>query len=382
MNYYDILGVSKDASEAEIKKAYRKLSRENHPDLNKGDKEKEEKFKKISEAYETLSDSQKKANYDQFGSSDGNPFGGGGFGGGAGGAGGFGGGFGGAGGVDVEDIFSSFFGGGQSRYSSRRRGGPQKGSDLEVNISITFEQAIKGITKELNISKYEKCYSCAGRGAKNPSDIQTCSTCGGVGQVVGQQRTPFGNIQMQQTCPACYGEGQVVKNKCDKCYGEGRIKENVSLKVKIPAGIYNGATLKLAGKGEAGVKGGGYGNLFVNVAVGESRDFERDGDDIYADKKIHVLQAILGDTVKIKTIWGDLDLKIPAGAQDGKIFRIKEYGMPKLNRNGEKGNMYLKIKLQVPEKLTDKERKMYEDLAKESSLNVKSEEKNKLFGIF
>ena len=382
MNYYDILWVSKDASEAEIKKAYRKLSRENHPDLNKWDKEKEEKFKKISEAYETLSDSQKKANYDQFWSSDWNPFWWWGFWWWAWWAWGFWGGFWWAWGVDVEDIFSSFFWWWQSRYSSRRRWWPQKWSDLEVNISITFEQAIKWITKELNISKYEKCYSCAWRWAKNPSDIQTCSTCWWVWQVVWQQRTPFWNIQMQQTCPACYWEGQVVKNKCDKCYWEWRIKENVSLKVKIPAWIYNWATLKLAWKWEAWVKWWGYWNLFVNVAVWESRDFERDWDDIYADKKIHVLQAILWDTVKIKTIWWDLDLKIPAWAQDWKIFRIKEYWMPKLNRNWEKWNMYLKIKLQVPEKLTDKERKMYEDLAKESSLNVKSEEKSKLFGIF
>jgi molecular chaperone DnaJ len=379
MSYYDILWVSKDASEAEIKKAYRKLSRENHPDLNKWDKAKEEKFKEISEAYETLSDSQKKSNYDQFWSSDWNPFW---WWGGWYWWWGFGWGFWWWGWVDVEDIFSSFFWWWQSRSSWRKKWWPQKWSDLEVNISITFEQAIKWIEKELNVSKYELCDLCNWRWAKNPSDVQTCWTCWWAWQVVWQQRTPFWNIQMQQTCPSCNWEGQTIKNKCDKCYWEWRVQKNVSIKVKVPAWIYNWATLKLAWKWEAWIKWWEYWNLFVNVSVWDSRDFERDWDDIYADKKVHVLQAILWDTVKVKTIYWDLDLKIPAWTQDWKIFRIKEYWMPKLNRDWEKWNMYLKIKLQVPEKLSDKEKELYEGIAKESSLWIKWEEKSKLFGIF
>ena len=377
MNYYDILWVSKDASESEIKKAYRKLSRENHPDLNKWDKSKEEKFKKISEAYETLSDSQKKSNYDQFWSSDWNPFWwwgswgwywGWGFG---------------WWWVDVEDIFSSFFWWWQSRWwRSRAKNGPQKWSDLEVNISITFDQSINWITKELNISKYNTCDLCNWRWAKNPDDVQTCGTCWWTWQVIWQQRTPFWNIQMQQTCPSCHWAGQIIKNKCTKCYWEWRVKENTTIKVKIPAWIYDWATLKLTWKWEAWVKWWWYWNLFVNLSVWKSRDFDRDWNDLYSEKKIHVLQAILWDTITVKTIYWNLDLKIPAWTQDWKIFRIKEYWMPKLNWNWEKWNMYLKIKLEVPEKLTSKEKKMYEELAKESSLNVKWEEKSKLFWIF
>lgn len=377
MNYYETLWVSKDASESDIKKAYRKLAAKYHPDRNPWDKEAEEQFKKISEAYEVLSDPQKKSNYDQFWSAEWWPFGwwwfwwwwawfsw-----------------------VDVEDIFSQFFWWWFSWWAwfsgwwQRRRSWPRKWSDLETNVNITFEQSIKWMNKELNISKFENCSSCKWVWAKDPNDIQTCGHCHWTWTVTKVQRTPLWNIQMQQTCPNCMWEWQVVKNKCPGCHWEWRVQKNVSIKVKIPAGIYDWATIRLAWKWEAWIKWWEAWDLYVNIRVWKSRDFERDWDDLHSEVSIHAIQAVLWDVVKVKTIYWDIDLKIPSWTQYWKVFRVKEYWMPKLNSEA-KWDLYVKVKIEIPEKISDTEKEMYEKIAKESWLSVDPQEKKKGFWFF
>jgi len=378
MNYYEILWVWKDASWADIKRAYRKLAAKYHPDRNQWDKKAEEKFKEISWAYEILSDPQKKSNYDQFWSAEGSPFwwwwgwwwhwGFWGWG----------------GGVDMDDIFSQFFwwwGGGFWWGQSRQKRWPRKWWDLETTIHVTFDQSIKWMTKDLNISKYDSCNTCNWVWAKNAHDVATCGYCHWTGQVSKVQRTPLWNIQMQQTCPHCQWEWQTVKNKCSDCHWEWRAQKNVNIKVKIPAGIYDWATIKLRWKGEAWIKWWGFWDLYVNLSVWKSRDFERDWDDLHSETTIHALQAILWDVVKVKTIYWDLDLKIPAWTQFWKLFRVKEYWMPKLNSEA-KWNLYIKILIHIPEKISDKEKEIYEKVSDISDLKIKSQEKKKWFWFF
>ncbi len=363
MDYYKTLGVEKNASETEIKKAYRKLAQQYHPDTGKGD---EKKFKEVTEAYEVLGDKQKRAQYDQFGSAG--P-----------GFGGFD--FSGFQGVNVDfgstfgDIFDSFFSGGAKRASKKR--GPTKGNDIEMVVQISFEESISGVSKEIEVSRYESCTKCKGNGAEPGTELKTCSTCSGTGQQVKIQRTPFGQIQTAAVCGDCEGAGRKPEKKCHECNGEGRkLKTNV-VKVKIPAGIHDQAVIRLAGKGEAGLQGGAYGDLFIHISVAPSKEFERIKDDIYTQHHIHVLQAIMGDEVPIKTVHEVVKLKIPAGTESGKLLRIKGYGVPKVGTES-KGDHYVKIIVDIPAKLSGKEKKLYEQLVEESKLDIKPQNK----GIF
>ena len=280
--------------------------------------------------------------------------------------------FGGGGGFG--DIFESFFGGGMGGQQERSKKGPQRGSDIEMVISLKFEEAIFGATKEVEISRYETCDHCKGKGAEPGSDLKTCETCQGTGQQVRIQRTPLGQIQSATTCSECGGMGKIPEKKCKECKGEMRLLKNTTLKVKIPAGIHNQAVIRLKEKGEAGLQGGGYGDLFVHIDIKPHAEFERRQYDIYSKKTIHVLQAILGDEIKVNTVHGEADLKIPAGTQNGAVFKLKNYGVPKSTMD-ERGDHYVTISINVPEKLSRKEKELYEALAKESSLNIKPQSK-------
>lgn len=379
MDYYKILGLEKWASETEIKKAYRKLAHMYHPDKNKWNKELEKKFKEISEAYETLSDPQKKSNYDQYGSASWNPFwwwGSGGWG------------FWGWGWnmhFDMDDIFSSFF-----WWSSwywwgsqrKNRSGPRRGNDLETSISISFEQSIKWIHREIRITKSEYCSSCSWKWSKNPSDVSSCQSCHWSGQVTSVQRTPLWNIQMQQTCPSCWGQWETIKNPCHSCSWNWVERKTSEIKIKIPAWIYDWAQLRLKWKWDAWVKWWEYGDLFVHISIWKSRDFERRNSDIYSALSIHVLQAILWDKVKVKTIYWEVEVNIPAWTQNWKVLRLKDYWMPILNKDWEKWDMYLTISIEIPEKISDKEKELYLEIAKKSWLkNIKPED-SRIFWIF
>lgn len=361
MDYYKALGVEKNASDSEIKKAYRKLAQQHHPDTGKGD---EKKFKEVTEAYEILSDRQKRAQYDQFGSA-GPGFGGQGFG-------GFdfrnvnvdfGGGFG--------DIFDTFFGGGQR---ANRKKGPTKGSDIEMVIQIAFEEAIFGVTKEVEVSAYQACPNCKGIGAEPGTELKSCGDCSGTGQQIKLQRTPFGQIQTATTCQTCQGAGQIPEKKCKECKGEGRMLKTTTIKAKIPAGIHDQAVIRLAGKGEAGQMGGPQGDLFLHISVAPSKDFERIKDDIYTTRHIHVLQAIMGDEITVKTVHGDAKLIIPAGTESGSTLKLKDYGVPKVGSSA-KGDHIVKIKIDIPKKLSSKEKKLYDELVRESKLNISPQSK-------
>ncbi len=348
-DFYDILGVSKDASKADIKKAFRKLSKEHHPDKG-GD---EAKFKEISEAYEILSDDQKRAQYDQFGSA-GPGFGGA-------GAGGFsGGGFSTADFGDFEDIFSSFFGGG----GGARRGGaghrPQytRGADLEVRVELKFEEAMKGIKKTFASRNLETCEECKGEGG---FDQKTCSQCGGSGSVSQQFQTPFGQVAQQTACPGCKGRGKSFERTCSKCQGEGRVQQKKDVTIDIPAGVSDGETLRLSGQGEAGRHGGGHGDLYVHIFVEPSDEFHRRGDDILSTLDISVFDAILGGTFEIKTFWGKVDLKVPENTRDGQILRIKGKGV---HRSGHKGDHLVKVEYEMPRKVSGKLKELLEEAKK------------------
>jgi molecular chaperone DnaJ len=365
---YESLGLKKGASETEIKKAYRKLAAKYHPDVNK-DKGSDEKFKELSAAYEVLSDPQKKSQYDQFGHvggqdgsyGGGNPF-----------SGGFG-------GEDYEDIFSSFFGGGGRKSSGRR--GPKRGRDIEVSMTISFMDSVSGIKKTIKFSAYEKCSSCEGEGKEPGTGYDTCSSCHGTGQILQQQQTPFGVIQTQSTCHSCSGEGKKFKNPCKTCFGKGREKKEQNIEVNIPAGVFDGALLRISGKGEAGEKGAPSGDLLLHISVKSSPSFTRDEDDIHSTIDLHVLQAMLGTEAKVKTVHGTSKIKIPAGTNHGQTFKIKGKGMPKL-RSNSKGNHIVHVSLDVPKSLSDKNREKLEEIAKDLNLEFSNKEGlfKKIFG--
>jgi len=352
MDYYSILGVDKNASEQDIKKAYRKLAQQHHPDKEGGD---EKKFKEVSEAYEVLSDKQKRAQFDQFGS----------VGGGAGGFNGFQGfDFGNMNNVHFDfggfgDIFDNFFGGGQTR--SQKKSGPTRGNDIEMMAHVSFEESVFGATKEVEYGRYEPCSKCNGTMVEPGSKMKTCETCSGTGQHVRVQRTPLGNIQTAATCSTCQGAGQIPEKKCSACEGEGRVVKNTILKVRIPSGIYDGAVIRLKEKGEAGVRNGGYGDLFIHIKVAPSKEYERDGNDLYSTETIRVPQAVLGAEIMVKTVHGKVALKIPAGTEHGKQFKIKGYGIPDESR-GSKGDHIVTVKVEIPKKLSRKEKELYESL--------------------
>ena len=349
--YYDRLGVSKDASQDEIKRAYRKMSKKYHPDINK-EPGAEEKYKEVQEAYETLSDDQKRAAYDQYGPDGANGFGG---------QGGFGGFDGGAGFGGFEDIFSSFFGGGATRNPNA----PRQGDDLQYRVNLSFEEAIFGAEKEVHYNREATCKTCSGSGAKPGTSPVTCGRCHGQGVINVDTQTPLGMMRRQVTCDVCHGTGQEIKEPCQTCHGTGHEKQSHKVSVKIPAGVETGQQIGLAGQGEAGFNGGPYGDLFVIINVNPSDKFTRDGSTIYYTLNISFVQAALGDTVEVPTVHGNVEMTIPAGTQTGKTFRLKGKGAPRL-RGGSQGDQHVTVKIVTPTKLNDAQKEALLAFAKAS----------------
>ena len=349
--YYDRLGVSKDASQDEIKRAYRKMSKKYHPDINK-EPGAEEKYKEVQEAYETLSDDQKRAAYDQYGPDGANGFGG---------QGGFGGFDGGAGFGGFEDIFSSFFGGGATRNPNA----PRQGDDLQYRVNLSFEEAIFGAEKEVHYNREATCKTCSGSGAKPGTSPVTCGRWHGQGVIKVDTQTPLGMMRRQVTCDVCHGTGQEIKEPCQTCHGTGHEKQSHKVSVKIPAGVETGQQIRLAGQGEAGFNGGPYGDLFVIINVNPSDKFTRDGSTIYYTLNISFVQAALGDTVEVPTVHGNVEMTIPAGTQTGKTFRLKGKGAPRL-RGGSQGDQHVTVKIVTPTKLNDAQKEALLAFAKAS----------------
>lgn len=352
--FYERLGVSKNASQDEIKKAYRKLSKKYHPDINK-EAGAEQKYKDVQEAYETLGDEQKRASYDQFGAAGANGgFGGGGFGG-----------FDGAGFGGFEDIFSSFFGGGGA---SRNPNAPRQGDDLQYRVNLTFEEAIFGAEKEVRYNRESTCQTCTGTGAKPGTSPVTCGRCHGSGSITVDMQTPLGMMRRQMTCDVCQGRGQEIKEPCQTCRGTGHTNEAHTVSVKIPAGVETGQQIRLQGQGEAGFNGGPYGDLFVMINVMTSDKFKRDGSTIYYNLNINFVQAALGDTVDVPTVHGAVEMAIPAGTQTGKTFRLKGKGAPRL-RGGGQGDQHVTVNIVTPTKLNDAQKKALQDFAAASGID-------------
>lgn len=369
-DFYETLGISKGATDQEIKRAYRKMALQYHPDKHKGDKDSETKFKEINNAYEVLSDKQKRSQYDQFGEAGAQGFGG------QGGQGaGFGQGYNGQG-FDFSsfsdsggfaDIFETFFGG--SGQGKHKRSGPRQGDDLEVQLQLSFEEAAFGVEKELMINRTVTCTHCTGTGAEPGSKVVTCPTCRGTGEIRAVRQTLFGQMATSRACSECYGEGKIHERKCMVCHGSTLVRRSDKIRVKIPAGVDNDSTIRLSGKGEAGAFGGPYGDLYAHIKVAPSKKFVRNGYDIHSEIKIHLLQAILGAEVPVETLKEKVTLKIPAGTQSGRIFRLKEYGIEKLRSTG-KGDLYVKVIVEIPGKISRKERELYLQLAKEAGLDA------------
>lgn len=353
-DYYEVLGVSRGADKSELKRAYRRLAREYHPDVNKND-DADERFKEINEAYEVLSDDQKRAAYDRFGHAGVQN-----------GAGGFSG-FEGSGFGSVADIFEEFFGGGFG--SRRRRGGPRRGPDLRYDLTITFEEAVFGVEKEIDVTRPEICPTCHGSGAEPGTTPEKCPKCNGSGEVRRVQQSILGSFVNVSTCPQCQGSGEVITTPCSTCNGRKQVKNTQQLKVKIPAGVDNDTQIRLSGEGAPGQNGGPPGNLYVIIHVKEHEFFQRRGDDIFLDLQINVAQAALGDEVAVPTIDGEEMLSIPAGTQSGKVFRLRGKGVPRLDRSGRgthvgRGDQHVIIQVAIPKKLTEEQEQLFQDLSR------------------
>ena len=369
-DYYEVLGVGKNASDNEIKSAYRKLAKKYHPDLNPGDKEAEEKFKEVNEANDVLSDPEKRKRYDQFGFAGVDPNyaaqqGGG--------AGGFGGGF---GGVDLGDLFGDIFGsggfggfGGFGGSSRANPNAPRKGHDIQASVILTFEEAAHGCSKTVTINRQETCRDCGGSGAEHGTSPETCPHCGGRGYVVTQQRTPFGVMQSQQPCSYCGGRGTIIKNPCRTCRGTGKTGARKTLEVRIPAGIDDDQNIALRGQGNAGSNGGPAGDVIVHVTVKPDPVFERDGFDVWVHEPITFSQAVLGAEITVPTVDGKVAYTIPEGTQSGTRFRLRGKGIQYLNGRG-RGDQYVVVDVEIPKKLTKAQRdalKAFEDTLKDDN---------------
>lgn len=363
-DYYEVLGVARDADDDTIKKAYRRLAKKYHPDVNQGNAQAEAMFKEVNEAYEVLSDSDKRARYDQFGHAGLDPNAQ---------ASGFGGGFDfsnmGMGGLG--DIFESFFGGG----ASSRRNGPMRGGDVQKGINISFEEAAFGCKKEIEISRVEVCSECEGTGAKPGTPINTCSVCGGTGQVRVQQRTPFGTFASTRPCESCGGRGKVIKDPCFTCRGKGKVKRTKKIEVSIPAGIDSGQTISIRGQGDSGYRGGPPGDLLVTIGIRPHPIFERQGPDVILDLPITIVQASLGAELEVPTLDGHVKYNMPAGTQNGTVFRLKGKGIPYLQSKG-RGDEFVKVNVEIPKNLTDRQKELLREFEKTGG---GSYEKNKNF---
>ena len=353
IDYYEVLEVNRNASGTEIKKAYRRMAIQYHPDKNPGDKQAEEKFKELSEAYAVLSDAQKRATYDQFGHAGVN------------GAGGFSSGgfdFGGGGFEDVfGDIFGDIFGGG-----SRRGSRGQRGDDLRYNLTISFEEAAFGTEKNLQLPRKQACETCNGSGARPGTEAQTCSTCRGAGQVRYQQ----GFFTMTRPCPDCRGKGKIIADPCPDCHGTGQVKSKRTVALKVPPGVEDGIRLKLSSEGDAGAQGGPPGDLYVVLSVEEHPIFSRDGQDVICEIPISFVQAAMGCDLQVPTLEGKLNLKVPAGTQTGKVFKLSGKGIVALQGHHRRGDQLVVLKVEVPTKLNSRQKELLEEFAKESGEDI------------
>lgn len=372
-DYYEVLGVSKSATEDEIKKAYRQKAKQYHPDLNPGDKAAEAKFKEANEAYEVLSDAEKKSRYDQFGHSGVDPnFG----------AGGPGGGFGGMD-FDLGDIFSSFFGGGGGFGGGRQANpnAPRRGEDIQSRVTISFEEAAKGCKKSVEVSRIETCPECGGSGAEKGTSPKTCPECNGRGQVNAQQRTPFGVISTSKACPKCGGRGKIVEKPCAKCRGGGRVSKRKNLDVNIPAGIDDRQVLNVRGEGHNGINGGPAGDLHVAVFVRPHPFFERDGFNVWCEFTVSFAQAALGDSIQIPTLDGKVKFELPAGTQPGEVFSLKGRGIQVLNGRG-RGDQLVRVVVDVPKNLNSEQKELIRQLQTSFGSPPAGDDDDKKGGIF
>jgi molecular chaperone DnaJ len=372
-DFYEILGVSKTASAEEIKKAYRKVAMQFHPDRNPGNKESEEKFKEAAEAYEVLSDQKKKAQYDQYGHAAAN--------------GGFGGG---QGNMNMDDIFNnfgdifgdespfgSFFGGGRSRGGATKSGGA-KGSNIRVKVKLTLKDIAEGVQKKIKVKKQISCQHCGGNGAKDKSSFNKCNTCGGRGAVVRLVNTPLGQMQSQTTCPTCHGQGTTITAKCTFCHGEGRLYGEETITIDIPAGANEGIQLSMNGKGNAGERGGYSGDLIISVEEEPHETLQRDGNHVIYDLHISFTEACLGTTVEVPTIDGKAKIKIAEGTQSGKIFRLKGKGLPSL-QSYSKGDELVYVNVWIPKELSSEEKKIIEKFKDAPNFQPKPDKEERTF---
>ncbi len=362
-DYYEVLGVEKNASDDEIKKAFRKMAKKYHPDLNPGDKEAETHFKEVNEAYEILSDKDKRARYDQYGhagvdpnfaAAGGNPFGQD---------------------IDLGDIFNSFFGGFGGRQP-RNQNAPRRGADTEVSVTISFEEAAKGCTKEVTYQNIELCEDCKGTGAAKGTTMKTCPACGGKGQVMTQKSTPFGVIQTSQACSRCRGKGKIIEKPCPTCSGTGRTRKSKTVTVTIPAGISQDQVLNVAGHGNSGFNGGAAGNLHVYVNVMKHPIFERKGDDVWCEIPLTFTQAALGHEVTVPTLDGKVSYMVHEGTQPGDIFKLKGKGIQHLSGRG-RGDQYVRVTIEVPKNLTTRQKEILKEF--DSTLDAKNCQKRSSF---
>ena len=367
-DYYEVLGVSKNASEDEIKRAYKKLARKYHPDMNPGDKEAEEKFKEVNEANEVLSNPEKKAKYDQFGFAGVDPNYGAGQGG-----------YGGAGGFDfgdLGDIFGSFFGGGFGGGGRRNPNAPQRGESIRASLSVEFTEAAFGCEKSITIDRSEQCPTCKGKGCAPGTTPEVCTQCHGTGTVTQAQRTPFGMMQSQTVCPKCRGKGQIIHQPCPDCHGGGFTRKRKTIKVSIPAGIDHGQTISLRGQGHSGKNGGPAGDLLITVMVRPHEIFRRDGTAVFCEAPITFTQAVLGGTLEIPTIDGKVKYDIPEGTQTGTVFRLRGKGIPVLNGRG-RGDQYVTVNIETPRNLNREQKEALKKFSE--SLGEGNYEKHKNF---